>query len=105
MNIKLGAMSSIFVVVSVSCTEVTPSNGDLKMPNVVRFSGHMKLIDLDASAKVFSGVGNPTAEHCIGAKISSGIMPPEMIHIFEVEEDLEKFEAYYENEMKNDTVL
>ncbi|KAF0716138.1 hypothetical protein As57867_003000, partial [Aphanomyces stellatus] len=45
-------------------------HGDLKMLNVLRFKdSQLKLIDLDASA----AIGEP-----LGAKVSSGVLPPEM---------------------------
>eukprot|EP00797_Seminavis_robusta_P006160 Sro140_g065480.1 Inherit from NOG: surface antigen (1094) ;mRNA; r:51836-55117 len=50
-------------------------HGDLKMASVIRSSGRYKLIDLDASVRLMA---QPT--EYIGAKFSSGILPPEMIH-------------------------
>ncbi|CAK4460215.1 unnamed protein product [Aphanomyces euteiches] len=45
------------------------AHGDLKMSNVLRLKDSLKLIDLDASARF----GAP-----LGAKVSSGVLPPEM---------------------------
>mmetsp|Transcript_28568 Transcript_28568/g.52163 ORF Transcript_28568/g.52163 Transcript_28568/m.52163 type:complete len:890 (-) Transcript_28568:1548-4217(-) len=82
-------------------------HGDLKMTNVVRFSGRMKLIDLDASANVDSKGDKDNAENYNGSKVSSGIMPPEMIHTFkdEGEEQVKAFESYYKDEKDNDPAL
>lgn len=45
-------------------------HGDLKMLNIVRVQGKMRLIDLDAAAVI--------EDEIYGAKFSSGILPPEM---------------------------
>jgi serine/threonine protein kinase len=47
-------------------------HGDLKMMNVVRVKGKMRLIDLDASAVM--------NQDSFGMKFSSGVLPPEMFH-------------------------
>jgi serine/threonine protein kinase len=52
------------------CHEHGIIHGDLKMLNVVRVQGKMRLIDLDAAAVI--------DEEVCGAKFSSGILPPEM---------------------------
>lgn len=46
-------------------------HGDLKMLNVLRVDGKMRLIDLDAAAKI-------EKDSYVGAKFSSGVLPPEM---------------------------
>jgi len=76
---------------------------DLKMANVVRFNGRMKLIDLDASARIYGE--DKDANNCNWCKISSGIMPPEMIHAFIDEDEIKSFEKYYEKEKASQSAL
>lgn len=52
------------------CHTMNIIHGDLKMFNVVRINGKMRLIDLDAAAVI--------NEDDFGAKFSSGVLPPEM---------------------------
>ena len=59
---------------------------DLKMLNVVRVNGRMKLIDFDA-ATVHDGFA--------GSKFSSGILPPEMFHKLKTSEEGEKTKKYW----------
>jgi len=70
-------------------------HGDIKMVNIVRFriDNKLRLIDLDASAKV--GVAE---ESFAGAKFSSAILPPEMIERIESDENLVEFNKYWEAE-------
>ena len=79
-------------------------HGNLKMANVIRFAGRMELIDLDASATVATSNENHrlNAENYNGSKVSSGIMPPEMIHTFK---QFNTFDSYFENEKNKDTIL
>jgi serine/threonine protein kinase len=80
-------------------------HGDLKikMLNIVRFriDNRLRLIDFDASAKIVP-VGEE-GESFAGAKFSSAILPPEMIERIETEEQIEKFNKYWDAE--NDEVL
>ena len=82
-------------------------HGDLKMANVVRFAGRMELIDLDASATVATSNEKHTlnADNYNGSKVSSGIVPPEMIHTFEEDDQFNNFDSYFENEKDNNTIL
>ena len=59
---------------------------DLKMLNVVRVNGHMKLIDFDAACKRGSSA-------C--SKFSSGVLPPEMFHKLANAEEERKLEVYW----------
>eukprot|EP00984_Skeletonema_dohrnii_P026513 scaffold15875_cov72-Skeletonema_dohrnii-CCMP3373.AAC.3 len=70
-------------------------HGDIKMVNIVRFriDNKLRLIDLDASAKI-----SVVEESFAGAKFSSAILPPEMIERIETDEKLEKFNEYWEAE-------
>lgn len=71
-------------------------HGDLKMLNVVRMNNRLSLIDLDASAKI--------GLDFVGAKFSSGILPPELVHSFADADqkknfgDKEQFLQYFQNE-------
>eukprot|EP00984_Skeletonema_dohrnii_P026510 scaffold15874_cov77-Skeletonema_dohrnii-CCMP3373.AAC.5 len=73
-------------------------HGDIKMVNIVRFriDNKLRLIDLDASAKI-SAVEDSFA----GAKFSSAILPPEMIERIDTDEKLEEFNKYWEAENGN----
>ena len=68
-------------------------HGDVKLQNVVRIGGRLRLIDLDAAAKIdpFAGA---KYESFAGAKFSSGVLPPEMIAKLTVEET-ERFLTYF----------
>jgi len=70
-------------------------HGDIKLLNAVRYQGSLRLMDLDASVKI-SSKQNKTY---IGAKSSSGVLPPEMIASIKNNEDFKKFNTYFE-EMK-----
>ena len=48
-------------------------HGDLKPSNIIQIDNKIKLIDLDASANYFSG-------QYIGSKVSTGIIPPELLY-------------------------
>ncbi|KAF0700907.1 Aste57867_8593 [Aphanomyces stellatus] len=64
-------------------------HGDLKKLNVLRVDNQLKLIDFDASVRV----GHP-----LGAKISSGILPPEMFHNLDNANDLIKYNTQWGQE-------
>eukprot|EP00984_Skeletonema_dohrnii_P019489 scaffold9323_cov74-Skeletonema_dohrnii-CCMP3373.AAC.3 len=70
-------------------------HGDIKMLNVVRFriDNGLRLIDLDASAKIVPPGGEE--DSFAGAKFSSAILPPELIERIETKEKLEKFNEYW----------
>ena len=53
-------------------------HGDVKLSNIVRVGGTIKLIDLDASANINSSYKD--ASTFAGKKFSSGVLPPEMIY-------------------------
>eukprot|EP00984_Skeletonema_dohrnii_P011657 scaffold4673_cov82-Skeletonema_dohrnii-CCMP3373.AAC.2 len=73
-------------------------HGDIKMLNVVRFriDNGLRLIDFDAAARIVPPGG--AEESFAGAKFSSAILPPEMIERIVTEEQLEKFNKYWEGE-------
>ena len=77
-------------------------HGDLKMANIVRFSidNQLRLIDFDASARI-----NGEEESFAGAKFSSAILPPEMIERIETEEQLGRFNKYWETGKQEDLYL
>jgi len=57
-------------------------HGDLKMMNVVRVNDKLRLIDFDAAVRITERDADPMKGgtiHYVGAKFSSGILPPEMI--------------------------
>jgi len=70
-------------------------HGDLKMANIVRLAldNRLRLIDLDASVKILSESGDDPSYS--GAKFSSAILPPEMIHELKSDEEREAFEKYW----------
>ncbi|CAK4067124.1 unnamed protein product [Aphanomyces euteiches] len=61
-------------------------HGDLKKWNIVRVKNQLKLIDFDAAVKM----GEP-----IGAKFSSGILPPEMFYKLKDDHDKELYATYW----------
>ncbi|KAF0691724.1 Aste57867_17105 [Aphanomyces stellatus] len=67
-------------------------HGDLKKLNVLRVQNQLKLIDFDAAVRK----GQP-----LGAKISSGILPPEMIQNLETADDLTKYNTYWGNKLRD----
>eukprot|EP00984_Skeletonema_dohrnii_P008451 scaffold3107_cov77-Skeletonema_dohrnii-CCMP3373.AAC.11 len=79
-------------------------HGDMKMLNVVRFriDNKLRLIDLDASARIVPIGGEDENKTFAGAKFSSAILPPEMIERIVTEEQLEKFKKYWESENDED---
>jgi len=72
------------------CHDKGITHGDLKLLNVLRVDGIIKLIDLDASAVI--------ARDYAGAKFSSGILPPEMFFELKSEEQEEQYLAYWREE-------
>jgi len=79
-------------------------HGDIKKLNVVRINGHLTLIDLDASARITT-IDGEEGEY-IGAKFSSGVLPPEMIYCFDgndlnkILDETKMLERYFEYENK-----
>ncbi|KAF0683085.1 Aste57867_24865 [Aphanomyces stellatus] len=67
-------------------------HGDLKKLNVLRVQNQLKLIDFDATTAV---------DQPLGAKYSSGILPPEMFHKIESTDDLAKYKAYWRDEVSD----
>ncbi|KAF0696188.1 Aste57867_13048 [Aphanomyces stellatus] len=66
-------------------------HGDLKKLNVLRVENMLKLIDFDGSVRI----GQP-----LGAKISSGILPPEMFQKLESTVDMAKYNNYWGHESR-----
>ncbi|KAF0713762.1 hypothetical protein As57867_004210, partial [Aphanomyces stellatus] len=64
-------------------------HGDLKKLNVLRVQNQLKLIDFDAAVRIYEP---------LGAKVSSGILPPEMFHNLETADDVEKYNTYWGRE-------
>ena len=75
------------------------SHGDIKMNNVVRVDEKLRLIDLDAVAKL----GGEAS--FIGAKFSSAVLPPEMLYRLRDDDELRAFEDYWREEKAGDTEL
>eukprot|EP00978_Attheya_sp_CCMP212_P002885 scaffold5943_cov56-Attheya_sp.AAC.1 len=65
-------------------------HGDIKLLNIVRFQGRLRLIDLDASARI----SESDAKSYVGSKFSSGVLPPEMIARLD-QKQWEKFHKYF----------
>ncbi|KAF0691110.1 Aste57867_17608 [Aphanomyces stellatus] len=65
-------------------------HGDLKKLNVLRVDSHMRLIDMDAATKV---------EQDIGAKFSSGSLPPELFYKLQSQNERDMY-AHYWQEME-----
>eukprot|EP00985_Skeletonema_marinoi_P031989 scaffold37966_cov167-Skeletonema_marinoi.AAC.2 len=79
-------------------------HGDVKMLNIIRLGidNKLRLIDLDASARIVPSGGEEESFAGASAKFSSAILPPEMIERIETEEQLEKFKKYWESEIDED---
>jgi len=79
-------------------------HGDIKMLNIVRFriDNGLRLIDLDASAKIVPPGGEE--DSFAGAKFSSAILPPEMIERIKPG-DVEAFKKYWKWKVQNDNDL
>ena len=75
------------------------SHGDIKMNNVVRVDEKLRLIDLDAVAKLGG------EQSFIGAKFSSAVLPPEMLYRLRDDDELRAFEDYWLEEEVGDTEL
>ncbi|KAF0690482.1 Aste57867_18138 [Aphanomyces stellatus] len=69
-------------------------HGDLKKLNVLRVRHHMRLIDMDAATPM----GQP-----IGAKFSSGSLPPELFHKLQSDDECAQYTAYWTNACDPDT--
>jgi len=69
-------------------------HGELKLQNIVRLESKIRLIDLETSTQIEDSDNEP---YLSTFKFSSGILPPEMIHEFSNEEELEAFNYYFKN--------
>eukprot|EP00978_Attheya_sp_CCMP212_P014188 scaffold36092_cov46-Attheya_sp.AAC.4 len=67
-------------------------HGDIKLLNIVRFQGLLRLIDLDASARI----SESDAKSYIGSKFLSGVLPPEMIARLDQKQWLKFLEYFHE---------
>ena len=76
-------------------------HGDLKLLNVVRIMDRMCLIDLDASASM----GDGDTKFYAGAKFSSGVVPPELIHKLQSKDERDKFSSYFGSVVTDDPEL
>ncbi|CAJ1966601.1 unnamed protein product [Cylindrotheca closterium] len=65
-------------------------HGDLKMSNILRMNYRLCLIDLDSSARIDGDF--------VGAKFSSGVLPPELIYRLQSFDEKEMFVKYFEKE-------
>ncbi|KAF0696134.1 hypothetical protein As57867_013032, partial [Aphanomyces stellatus] len=61
-------------------------HGDLKKLNILRVENKFKLIDFDATTRVGQS---------IGAKFSSGILPPELFHELNSTDEVAAYESYW----------
>ena len=70
------------------------AHNDLKALNILRMESdrRLRLIDLDAATEI-DGDGNLLS--FVGAKFSSGILPPEMFYELKNDEEVRQFEAYF----------
>jgi len=59
------------------------------MSKIIRQNGHLKLSDMTASALI--------GLEPLGLKVSTGVLPPEMIHAIHNKSDCEQLEEYYQN--------
>ena len=76
-------------------------HGDLKLLNVVRIMDRLCLIDLDASAPI----GDDGTKFYAGAKFSSGVAPPELIHKLKNREERDQFASYFSPAVTDDPEL
>ena len=82
------------------------SHGDLKARNCLRMKSQILITDLDASSelqKEGEGVSSQDQIYVsmyVGAKFSSGILPPEMIYKINNYEEMNKYKSYFA-ELKN----
>ncbi|ETW06427.1 serine/threonine protein kinase, variant 1 [Aphanomyces invadans] len=65
-------------------------HGDLKKLNILRVNHHMRVIDMDAATPI----GNP-----IGAKFSSGSLPPEMFYRLQGDRDAAAIAAHWNDQV------
>ena len=73
-----------------------------QMLNVVRVGERLKLIDFDASATIAKMGAEPSFA---GAKFSSAVLPPEMLHRLEGDSPRRQFEAHFAEEIATNTAL
>ncbi|GMI20201.1 hypothetical protein TeGR_g5519, partial [Tetraparma gracilis] len=76
-------------------------HGDLKLLNVVRIMDRLCLIDLDASASI----GDGDTKFFAGAKFSSGVAPPELIHKLKNKDERDEFASYFNSVVTDDPEL
>ncbi|GMI23199.1 hypothetical protein TeGR_g7025, partial [Tetraparma gracilis] len=76
-------------------------HGDLKLLNVVRIMDRLCLIDLDASASI----GDGDTKFFAGAKFSSGVAPPELIHKLKNKDERDQFASYFNSVITDDPEL
>ncbi|KAF0719424.1 Aste57867_1057 [Aphanomyces stellatus] len=65
-------------------------HGDIKSTNILRVANRLKLIDLDAAARM--------GKEPLGSKFSSGVLPPEMFYKLQHDADVAVYQAYWDDE-------
>ena len=71
-------------------------HGDIKLLNIVRMKNTIKIIDMDAVAKLGGGY--------LGVKFSSGVLPPEMFAVLDGD-GVKKYEAYWSDDFSSRSEL
>ncbi|RHY65831.1 hypothetical protein DYB38_006629 [Aphanomyces astaci] len=66
-------------------------HGDVKKLNFVRVKHQLKLIDLDAATVMNT---------LMGSKFSSGVLPPEMFHHLETDDERSQYMAYWADDIR-----
>ncbi|GMI06683.1 hypothetical protein TrLO_g609 [Triparma laevis f. longispina] len=67
-------------------------HGDIKMMNIIRFGGKLRLLDFDSSL----GLSTERSQQLYaGVKCSSGNIPPELIYRFQNAEEQKSFEQHF----------
>jgi len=72
------------------------AHGDLKMLNILRVDGHLRLIDLDAACPFGSYAAN---------KFSSGVLPPELFYTLKKAAGVAAVEAHWGDEKEANSEL
>ena len=97
---RCGALQDVLTTMK-TLHEAGLCHGDLKTRNCVRIEGHIHIIDLDGASEIpkmkdDAIIDKSNANSYVGAKFSSGILPPEMIYQFQGKAREEELAAYKE---------